>query len=144
MIIYYYNNAKIKIAYAPPYDMKKGILLSGFTKHDAEDIRSQIEQAISAPVVAWGAPSEDEAVLTVLEGDKEGLFEDCPDRCVMFVGFSGGEIQAVLREVEFPPPISPLLCCPTESNVAWPFKELIEHLKEERDEIERGRTDNGG
>jgi len=143
MIIYNYNNAKIKIACSPRFDMNKGILLYGFTRHDAEDLRSQIEHAVSAGVVAWGAPSEDEAVLTVLEGDKEGLFEDCSERCVMFVGFSGSEIQAVLREVEFPPPVSPLLCCPTESNVTWPFGELIEHLKEERDEIERSRTERG-
>ncbi|HHN82074.1 MAG TPA: DUF3783 domain-containing protein [Methanomicrobia archaeon] len=140
MIIFFYNNAKIKIYYVQSVVMKKGVLLYGFGNRDAEDLKTQIEHAIASPVTAWGAPPDDETVLPILEETVEGQFEDAPDRCVMFVGFEGSEIQKVLRSVEFPPPVSPLFCCPTETNVTWPFRELIEHLKEEREEIENSRS----
>jgi hypothetical protein len=68
-----------------------------------------------------------------LSGEKVILFHDVPQKGVMF-------LIKFFKQVDLPRPIYAMV---TEHSINWPFNELLEHLTEERDRMEKqtGRSD---
>lgn len=63
----------------------------------------------------------------LLSDEKVVLFHDVPQKGVMF-------LIKFFKQTDLPQPIYAMV---TEHSIQWPFHELLEHLVEERDRMER-------
>ena len=110
----------------------KGIVLYGYDRNDALVIINEYMEFLEDGLVLIGASgSDDMAVSEILFPGFTQSFEDHENKVLMFVGFSGEQVQMALKS--FPGEIKrPVFCGLTESNYNWKMKDLVEHLLEEK------------
>jgi hypothetical protein len=111
-----------------------GVLLYGYTKAQAEQIKAYLSSLAGQDVAVIGGGGKEGAMVgDILEGSEGEGFAAGEPKVLMFLGFDDDAIEAVLRTFPkdgFVP--RPIFCCPTEENVAWTLEYLMEHLLEER------------
>jgi hypothetical protein len=119
-----------------------GVMLYGYGKSQADIIGRFLGGLLGRGVaVLSGSGREADVVGDIIDGGKGPVFGEAEPRILMFLGFDDDLIGAVLsafpRDGSVPRPI---FCTLTESNIAWPLSQLVEHLLEEKRECERRRS----
>lgn len=116
-----------------------GMLLYGYSEHEAFVIRGEYEVIFGNQVIVIGASDHDDSRLCdILSGQVQPRFSENEDRVLMFLGFSDEEISLALKHF----PVShgirrPLFCGLTENNYEWTMGTLVKHLKEEKAQWEK-------
>jgi hypothetical protein len=111
-----------------------GILLYGYDRNDALVIVNEYMEFLEEGIVLIGAScSDDLAVSEILSPGFRQCFEDHENKVIMFLGFSGEQVQMALKSFPGERGIPrPIFCGLTESNYNWKMKDLVEHLLEEQ------------
>jgi hypothetical protein len=112
-----------------------GILIYGYDEKRADRIRSSINEILEVDVLILTASTlESEKVGDILEECHNDKFEDKSVKILMFLGFTDGQIDSVLKG--FPKNeglIRPIFCGLTENNIKWKFQELMDDLVKEEE-----------
>ncbi len=118
---------------------KTGILLYGYSEADAMSLRKAVEDCLNRDIVLLSASGMEEKTLQeVLELAECSNFEENGTPIMMFLAFSDEDIQKALQAVSVAKVKRPIFCTPTNENIHWPLKALIEHLRVE-DSYWKGR-----
>jgi len=122
-----------------------GVMVYGFSKEAALEIREYLERINGEDVaLVSGSGREEDIVGDILEDEGYDTFIELEDpRVVMFLGFDGPRIHASMDGFPSLEGGRPIFCTPTERNISWKLKELLEDLMEER-EYFRNRQRQGG
>ncbi|MGA1847944.1 MAG: DUF3783 domain-containing protein [Thermoplasmatota archaeon] len=117
-----------------------GVMLYGFDELTARQVREYLEKSNGRNVVLISGSRREEDLIADILGDEEySVFEDIPDpKIVMFLGFDGPAIHTSMDNFpRFQGMIRPIFCTPTEENIGWPLKDLVQDLMEEREYFRR-------
>ena len=111
-----------------------GIMLYGYEKTDAYTIKSAIEGIMNREVILTsGSRKESDIVENIISDDMYDTYEDKEIKVLMFLGFDDSEIALAMDRFPGSDEITrPIFCGLTDNNIAWPLRQLIEHLIEER------------
>ncbi len=113
-----------------------GVMLYGYDEKSAFTIKDHLRRTNEKDVILIsGSGREGDLIGNILEGEKENTFQNIEDpKVVMFLGFEGPVIHSTMDNF---PKIEgqkrPIFCTPTENNMGWTLKDLLEDLTEERE-----------
>jgi len=113
-----------------------GIMLYGYDESTARSIKTALEGINSQEVVLIsGCGREEDLVGDILEDEEHSIWKDVEDpKIVMFLGFDGPRIHASMDGFpDLEGGSRPIFCTPTEENINWPLKDLLEDLVKERE-----------
>lgn len=112
-----------------------GIMAYGFSKDDAETIRDSLKEINGEDVILiTGSGREDHLLGDILEDEEYSTFEEKEDpRVIMFLGFDGPKIHASMDGFPRLEGRRPIFCTPTEKNISWTLKALLQDLMGERE-----------
>jgi hypothetical protein len=112
-----------------------GIMVYGFSKDEAETIRTSLQEINKEDVILISGCGREEHILgDILEDELYDTFEDKEDpRVIMFLGFDGQKINASMDNFPKLEGSRPIFCTPTEKNIGWKLSALLEDLVEERE-----------
>ncbi len=111
-----------------------GMLLYGYSEHEAFVIRGEYEVLFENQVIVIGASGHDDRrVCDILSGQVQPCFSESENRVLMFLGFTDDEISLALKHFPLSQGIRrPLFCGLTENNYEWTMGVLVKHLLEEK------------
>ncbi|MBN1539070.1 MAG: DUF3783 domain-containing protein [Candidatus Thermoplasmatota archaeon] len=117
-----------------------GIMLYGYDRETADAIRSRLSALTARDVLLFSASGREEDLIgDIIEDEEHDLWEAKEDpKVVMFLGFDGPLIHASMDGFpSFEGQNRPIFCTPTETNITWPLKDLLEDLLDEREYFRR-------
>ena len=109
-----------------------GFMIHGFTRDEAELVQEYLETLAGRKVIPISATGMEELIVAeILNTAAYTDFASSDPKILMFLGFEDNVVGAAMKH--FPPDMgSPIFCSPTEQNLQWTLKYLLEHLLEER------------
>jgi hypothetical protein len=112
-----------------------GIMVYGFSKETAFSIKEGLEKINGEDVELISASRKENEILSnILEDEDYAEFEEKDDpRIIMFLGFDGPKIHASMDNFPSIEGPRPIFCTPTEKNINWKLKDLLQDLLEERE-----------
>ncbi len=112
-----------------------GIMAYGFSENEADSIKGSLEKINGEDVILIsGSKREEDLIGEILEDEKYSIFEEKENpRVIMFLGFDGPKIHASMDNFPKLEGPRPIFCTPTEQNISWTLKALLEDLMEERE-----------
>ncbi|MBN1391089.1 MAG: DUF3783 domain-containing protein [Candidatus Thermoplasmatota archaeon] len=113
-----------------------GIMVYGYDEVTARSISSHLEGVLGKEVLLIsGCGREGDLVGDIIEDEVYAHWEAKEDpRLVMFLGFDGPSVHSSMDNFpSFKGQNRPIFCTPTEKNIEWSLKALLEDLMEERE-----------
>ena len=109
-----------------------GFMIHGFTRDEAELVQEYLETLAGQKIISINATGkESEIVAEILNAAAFTDFASADPKILMFLGFPDNLIGPAMKH--FPEALGlTIFCSPTEQNLQWTMKYLIEHLIEER------------
>ncbi len=103
----------------------------GLSKDEVERIKKAVKEEFNRESeFISGVGKEEILVKHILDDWEEGSFEDLETKIIMLLNLDDNEIFRFLEI--YPKELKrPIFCTPTENNIHWSLKELIEDLVEE-------------
>ncbi len=107
-----------------------GFMIHGFTKDEAELVQEYLETLAGRKIIPISATGMEELIVAeILNTAPYTNFASADPKILMFLGFEDNVIGAAMKHF---PGVKPIFCSPTEQNLQWTLKYLVEHLLEER------------